>query len=124
MKELAEWLRDVARFLEAIIGLTVAVVPLVLVVTVAWDGLAWLTNNQDSWRNTGFRAAGFSLAALLIALLVLLPAGFFFGWASSRLDESAKAAEHKASGDPKTGRPPANTPERYKWANRLPPYDG
>lgn len=75
-------------------------------ISLIWDTLAWLTNNQQAWKNTAFRGALFSFGALIVWHILTALADKI--WRAVATPPNA---------------PPADPAERLKWANRLPPYD-
>jgi hypothetical protein len=90
-------------------------------ITLPWDILVWLTGNENSWRHTGFMVPLASLAGIIV--LALLNAAW-----NGVAALGAKAVKTVTEGRTKKPRavkrkPPECPQERYKWANRLPPYD-
>ena len=106
------------KFLEGaytVFAIITVVLVVVLCVTLAWDALAWLTGNEDSWRNTRFRGAIYTFAALLLIQIPMAIINSAHGWSFKRYSLSRSGKSHL---------PPKDPAERNKWANRLPPYDG
>ncbi|MGY6634839.1 MAG: hypothetical protein ACXIU8_14020 [Alkalilacustris sp.] len=110
-----------AETVGGFIALVLILLTATLFITLPWDLLVWLTGNEDSWRHTGFMAplAAF-VGIVVIRLLCAAVDGFF-----ALVGAGTKALSRSWAAKPRAVKeaPPACPQERYKWSNRLPPYD-
>ncbi len=88
----------------------------VFIIILPWDLLAWLTGNQDTWKNTGFRGP-----IILFSIMVVMA---IFAGIINAIAHGVGSVKQKLQGKTDgAGMPPSDPSERHKWANRLPPYD-
>jgi len=83
------------------------------ILTIIWDTLAWLTANEDVWRNTGFRVPIISC----IVSILLYGASFPI---NSAIYEARNEIKYL---DSKSARPKKHSREYLDWANRTGKYD-
>lgn len=111
----------IERYLDRITSpliVTTLVLFTIFLVTFVWDSLAWLTNNQDNWRNTGFFAPLICFL-LWVGLLLLLE---LLLWIIIATHSVGNFVRRRVWGNDKE-EPPSDRYERHLWANRMPPYD-
>lgn len=93
----------------------------VLVITLPWDLLVWLTGNEDNWRHTGFRAPLIAVAGIILIQIMLVVVEGFFNVMDRASEFVLRGGRQNAK--PKSEATLAEREDRYKWANRLPPHD-
>ena len=123
-------MKELALFTKACLFYLCA---LVLVITIPWDTLAWLTNNQGNWKNTHFLAGIICIIILIVLTIISFLTEIVYNIRQALIGalemEKVRASEGNPSKfrgikkDKKKQMVGMTSEQKYLWANRLPPYD-